>query len=151
MDSTNINRDLTSNTGNDLKQGIDREFVNIRQNAALGIQPLKNTHRGYESGTEYESNPSIKKKILTKKKTFVKPQVKNVDLKSKIEDLNIEIEDLKIKIEIQDLKTKIEKAKIEIQDIKTKIKKCREDLKQRRFKDCKSNKRALFNYLSDDE
>ena len=123
MDFTAIVRALKSNTdraiGNDLKQGVDREFGNIRQNAALGIQQMKRKKTIYvECGRVYKHNGSIKK-ILTKKKTFVKPQVKNADLKSKIEDLNIEIEDLKIKIEIQDLKTK--------------IKKFREHLKQRRF------------------
>ena len=147
---THLISDLVA--GNNLKQGLAREVGNVRQRAALGIQPLKNTQRGYESDedeseTEYEQNPSIKRKIITKKKTLFKPQVKNIDMKGKIEDLNIEIEDLKIKIEIiQDLKTKIE-----IQDLKTKIKKYREDLKQRRLKGSKSNKRVLFNFLSDDD
>ena len=69
---TNLLADAVA--GNDLKQGVDREVGNIRQNAAIATQQLKNTHGGYEtdedeSEIEYELYPIKKKKIITKKKS----------------------------------------------------------------------------------
>ena len=71
---TNLISDLVA--GNNLKQGLDREVGNVRQRAALGIQQLKNTHRGdelYEDESELEYEPipikKRKKQIRSKKRS----------------------------------------------------------------------------------
>ena len=59
--------------GNNLKEGIDREVGNIRQNAALSIQKLTNTNKHYESDDESEIETKQKKnKVKTKKKNQLK-------------------------------------------------------------------------------
>ena len=63
---TNLLADIVA--GNNLKEGIDREVGNIRQNAALGIQQLTN----YNNNNPYESEIETSKKIQSKRKNQTK-------------------------------------------------------------------------------
>ena len=76
---TNLLADVVA--GNNLNEGINREVGNIRQNAALGIQQLANTHKHYESDyeSEIETNNNIKSRKKKKKNQLKnkKKQTKN--------------------------------------------------------------------------
>ena len=63
---TNLLADIVA--GNNLKEGIDREVGNIRQNAALGIQQLTNNN----NNNPYESEIETSKKIQSKRKNQTK-------------------------------------------------------------------------------
>ena len=72
---TNLLADIVA--GNNLKEGIDREVGNIRQNAALGIQQLTNTNNNpYESDDESEIETSKKIQLKRKNQTKNKKQTK---------------------------------------------------------------------------
>ena len=68
---TNLLADIVA--GNNLKEGIDREVGNIRQNAALGIQQLTNNNNNpYESEIETSKEIQSKRKNQNKNKKRTK-------------------------------------------------------------------------------
>ena len=129
---TNLLADIVA--GNNLKEGIDREVGNIRQNAALSIQKLTNTNKHYESDDESEIETN--KNIQPRKK---KNQLKNKKKQNKFDDF------LDDEIRIKKKKNpQVKKKKFDF--VKSDTKECREEMRKSDIKELKSKKLKILNY-----